>query len=463
MSEQHLRGGHHHVFVAPPGSMELPTIARAEGIHMWDTEGRRYTDVSAGPVVSNLGHGNTRVLEAMIRQAQDVCFAWPTNFQNHANRMLADRLASLAGPGLDRAFMVSGGSEAVESCLKFARQYAVARGEASRYKVIGRHPSYHGATLGALGVTGDVDAEALFGPMMQLTPKVPAPLSYRYPNDFDAASYAAHCAEAIDQEIRRQGPESVLAVILEPVGGLATGALVAPDSYYRRVREICTHHGVLLIHDEVMSGAGRTGKFLASHHWPEARPDLVALAKGIGAGYTPLGIMLAPDAMVQQVVAAGGFAHGHTYNANPLTCAVGQAVLEETIARDLIANAARQGARLAQGLRALAQKQPLIGDVRGKGLLLALELVADPTTKAMLPRELPVLTRVTQIAREHGLVLYTRRTNRGVFGDWLMLTPPLIISDAEVDEIIAGLATTLEIYRRELLSQGVMIGGEVLC
>jgi len=462
MSESHLRGGHHHVFVAPPGALQLPTIARAEGIYMWDTEGRRYIDVSAGPVVSNLGHGNPRVLEAMIEQARNACFAWPTTFQNDANRLLADRLASLAGPGLDRVFMVSGGSEAVESCLKFARQYALAMGQGSRYKVIGRHPSYHGATLGALAVTGDVDAEVMFGPMMHTMPKVPAPLSYRYPEGYDADSYAAHCAEAVEVEIQRQGPETVLAVILEPIGGLATGALVAPDHYYRRVREICDAHGVLLIHDEVMSGAGRSGKFLAGHHWPDARPDLVALAKGIGAGYTPLGIMLAPDRMVRAVVEAGGFAHGHTYNANPLTCAVGRAVLEETIARDLVANAARQGERLRNGLQALAAEQSLIGDVRGRGLLLAVELVADPATKTMLPRELQAPARLCQLAREFGLVLYARRTNRGAFGDWLMLTPPLTITGEEVDEIVQRLGCTLAAYRRELEAQRVPLGREMV-
>jgi adenosylmethionine-8-amino-7-oxononanoate aminotransferase len=449
-------GGPIQTFFLKKGTPRRPTIARAEGIYMWDSDGRRYIDASSGPVASNLGHGNARVLEAMMAQARKVAYAYPSAFESEANVRLADLLTGLAGPGLERAFFCSGGSEATETAIKLARQYAVARGEASRWKVIGREPGYHGATLGALAVTGDPVSEGLFGPMMRVMPKVPAPFTYRLPPNHDPESYARHCAAALEETIRREGPETVLAFIMEPVGGLATGALVAPDSYHRAVREICDRHGVLLIYDEVMSGAGRTGKFLAADHWPEARPDLVTLAKGVAAGYTPMGAVLAPDRMVEAIVGAGGFLHGHTYTANPLSCAVGVAVVSEMIERELMANAARMGEVLRARLEALKAKSTILGDVRGKGLLMAIELVADKATKALLPPALLAPYRVVELAAARGLLLYSRRTANGKYGEWLMVSPPLIVTEAEIEEIVALIADTLTAYEAELRDAKVL-------
>lgn len=440
------------------GRAPRPVIERASGIYMWDREGRRYIDASSGPVASNLGHGNARVLEAMRRQAERVAFAFPGVFESEANRALADLVTGLAGPGLDRAFFVSGGSEATEACVKLARQYAVVRGEASRWKVISLNPSYHGATLGALALSGDCQAAEIFGPLMTPMPKVPAPLTYRVPEGQDAVGYAKVCADALDEEIRRQGPETVLAFIMEPVGGLARGAAVAPDPYYGAVREICRRHGVLLIYDEVMSGAGRTGKFLAADHWPEGRPDLVLLAKGIAAGYTPMGAVLAPDSMVETLAAAGGFNHGHTYFANPLSCAIGHAVVTEMLERDLISNAARMGARLRARLDAIQARSAIIGDVRGKGLLMAFEIVADKATKAMLPLPLMAPYRLAELAMERGLLIYARRTSKGAFGDWLMIAPPLITTEAEIDEIADLLSKSVNAYEAELSEAGALTG-----
>jgi adenosylmethionine-8-amino-7-oxononanoate aminotransferase len=287
-------------------------------------------------------------------------------------------------------------------------------------------------------------------------PKVPAPLSYRFPSGFDRESYALSAAEALEEEILAQGPETVLAFILEPVGGLSTGALVAPEGYYLKIREICDRYGVLLIYDEVMSGAGRTGAFLAAHHWPDARPDLVVLAKGIGAGYTPLGIFLAPEDFVETLVRSGGFQHGHTYNANPLTCAVGLAVLQEVEERGLIENAKVMGELLAEQLGQVMAASPIVGDLRGKGLLLALEIVADKASKAMLPADCNALPRIVAIAREEGLLLYTRRTNEGRFGEWLMIAPPLIVSAEEVGVISEGLGRVLARYCDELSGAGLL-------
>lgn len=427
-----------------------PRIARAEGIWFVAEDGRRLMDASSGPVVSNLGHGNPRVLDAMTRQARDAAFAFPMQFESAANAELGALLAQLAGPGLDRAFTVSGGSEAVETAIKLARQHAVVTGQGQRWKVIAREPGYHGNTLGALAVSGDPLAHELFGPLLLPQPKVPAPFTYRLPANHTAESWARHGAVALDQRIRDEGPETVLAFIMEPVGGLATGALVAPDLYHAMVREICTRHGVLLIYDEVMSGAGRTGRFLAADHWPEARPDLVVLAKGVTAGYTPMGVVLAPAAMAEAVAASGGFMHGFTYFANPLSCAVGVAVLRELIERDLMGNAARMGARLREGLLAIQRDCPILGDVRGLGLLQAIEFVEDQASKRVIPLERLAPYRFQQIALDHGLAIYCRRTAGGRWGDWVMISPPLTITAAEMDELLERLRAALLAFAGEL-------------
>ncbi|WP_235924979.1 aminotransferase family protein [Roseomonas harenae] len=443
-------------FSRPLDAPPLPRIARGEGIWLIDTDGNRYLDASSGPVASNLGHGHPRIIAAIEAQARQAVFAYPSQFESAANIEFAERLGRLAGPGLDRAFIVSGGSEAVESAIKFARQHAVVTGQGSRWKVIGRQPGYHGNTLGALAVSGDAHAHEIFGSMMRAVPRVPAPLTYRVPPNHTAESHARSCAAALDEAIQREGPETVLAFIMEPVGGLATGALVAPDLYYTLVREICTLHGVKLIFDEVMSGAGRTGRFLAADHWPDARPDIAVLAKGLSAGYAPLGAALVSAAMVQAVTAAGGFMHGFTYNAHVMNCAVGAAVLREVEEADLVGNAARRGDLLRARLDELAANSPLIGDVRGKGLLLAVELVADKEAKAMIPLERVAPERVKALGMRRGLALYCRRTSRGAYGDWLMISPPLTITAEEVDLLVERLAAVLDDYASELRSEGVL-------
>jgi len=266
----------------------------------------------------------------------------------------------------------------------------------------------------------------------------------------DGAAYAQQCAERLRETIESEGPETVLAFIMEPIGGLSAAATYAPDTYYERVREICDAYDVLLIYDEVIAGAGRTGRFLAAHWWPAARPDLVVLAKGLGSGYYPLACFLAPSAMVEAVADAGGFYYGHTYKSSPLGCAVGLAVLEETIGRNLPANAERVGAHLRARLETLMQESAIIGEVRGKGLLNAIELVADKATKAMLPRTRDVPKEISDRALAEGLLLYARRTAGGQFGDWLMMTPPLIATTEDVDEIVDRLSRVLSAYEREL-------------
>lgn len=442
-------------FWLPPGANPPPRIARAEGVFVWDTAGNRYLDATSGPVAVNLGHGNRRVLDAMRKQAEQACFAYPSYFESEDNLLLGDLLAQQAGTGFDRTFLVSGGAEAVEKCIEFARVYAVASGAASRYKVISRHPAFHGSTLACQGLSEDPQNSPL-APMLPRWPKVPVPFSYRPAAGLTAEEDAMRCAEAVRESILAQGPDTVLAFILEPVMGLSGGANHAPPTYYRRIREICSEFGVLLIFDEVMSGVGRTGRFLAAHWWDAARPDLIVLGKGLGSGYFPLGGFMASAAMAETVVENGGFHLGHTYKANPLACAVGLAVIRETVEPGLPARAAQSGEYLRAQLRELQRTIPIIGDVRGLGLFNAIEIVANPETKAMFPRTRDIPKEVSQLALQQGLLIYARRTFGGRFGDWVMVTPPLIVSGPELDELVERLGATLRRYQEQLQHAGLV-------
>lgn len=425
-----------------------PVFDHAEGIYCWDRSGKRYIDGCCGAMVSNLGHCNPHVLDAMSRQMQRGTFAYRLHFENDPAEELAHRVVERTPPGLDRVFFVSGGSEAVESCIKLARQWAVSTDNGDRFKIISNFPSYHGATLGALSLTGYSPLTAPFEPMMAAMPKIPAPTCYLDRDDLSPEERGLRYAENLRGKILEEGPETVLAFILEPVGGASTGALVAPDSYYRRIREICDEFGVLLILDEVMSGAGRTGRFLASEHW-QLRGDLIAMSKGFAAGYAPLGAMIADSRIVEPVLDQGGFQHGYTSAGNPLACAAGLAVLEEIDRQNLVRNAEQMGQRLRSGLHALSKRFPIIGDVRGKGLLLAFELVSDAATMAVLPRELNAYTELVEIAYARGLIIYSRRTRGGVEGDHFMVCPPLIVNAEQVDEILGLLGASLDEFAKK--------------
>ena len=403
----------------------------------------------AGAMVSNLGHSNPRVLDAMQRQMERATFGYRLHFENEPAERLASVIASLSPPGHEKVFFVSGGSEAVESCLKLARQFTLARGQPDRWRVISRSPSYHGSTLGALAVTSYQPLTTPFEPMFQDMPKIPSPRCYLDQDKLDDQERGLRYAEMLRQKIIELGPETVLAFIMEPVGGASTGALVAPDSYYRRIREICDEFDVLLIFDEVMSGAGRTGRFLAAEHW-NIGPDIAALAKGFGAGYAPLGAMLAHDDIVNAVLDDGGFQHGHTYAGNPLACAAGLAVIEEILENDLMAHTDRVGALLKAELEQLMNRYPFIGDVRGKGLLLAFEIVADRASMDPLPPDWMVYHKLVEYAYERGLIIYSRRTRDGVAGDHFMICPPMIITHSQVGEILDALTASLDDLAGEL-------------
>ncbi|MCC5989154.1 MAG: aspartate aminotransferase family protein, partial [Pararhodobacter sp.] len=419
-----------------------PHLAEARGVYMWDIEGKRYLDGSSGAMVSNIGHSHPHVQEALRRQIEKFTFGYRLHFQTEASEALATRTAALAPAGMEKVFFVSGGSEAVESAIKLARQWAVVTGQEGRWKVISRYPSYHGCTLGALALTGYDPLTTPFAPMMQAMPKVPAPTAWADGLDPDAPATGAHYAQMLEEAIINEGPETVLAFLVEPIGGAATGALVPPPGYMEAVRAICDRHGILLIHDEVMCGGGRTGRFFGAEHWGVV-PDILSVSKGFGAGYAPLGAMVAQERIVAPVQAAGGFLHGFTYAGNPLACAAGLAVLEVIEAEGLLANAARMGARLKAGLEGLKARYDFIGDVRGKGLLLAFELAAGCERRTPLPSGLNAHLALVELAYDEGLIIYSRRTRGGLKGDHFMICPPMVASEEHVGEIIERLERAL--------------------
>jgi len=431
-----------------------PVLDRAEGIYMWDTDGNRFIDGSSGAMVCNIGHSNPHVLEAMRRQMEKSTFGYRLHFVTEASEALAEKTASLAWPGMDRVFFVSGGSEAVETAMKLARQHAVAIGQPDRWKVISRWPSYHGCTLGALAITGYDALTDPFEPMMNMMPKVPAPRAWLDGLDPADPTTGRHYAAMLEAKIVEEGPESVLAFILEPIGGASTGALVPPAGYMEAVRAVCTRHGVLLIHDEVMSGGGRTGRFFGGQHW-NAAPDILAVSKGFGAGYMPLGAVVARGDLVDAVLRKGAFAHGFTYAGNPLACAAGLAVIEEIERQEMMGNAATTGALLKGALQGLMARFPFIGDVRGMGMLLAFEVIADPVTKAPFPPAFKAFDRLTEAAYQRGLIIYPRRSRGGYAGDHFLIAPPMITTPEQVDEIIAILTEALTAFADEIAAAGL--------
>jgi adenosylmethionine-8-amino-7-oxononanoate aminotransferase len=449
-------GGGQTAFYARSNTVPLPLIERASGIYMWDDEGTPYIDVSSGPVVSNIGHGNCYVADAMAAQAKKMEYAFARLARNHPNIDYSERLARLAGPGFERVSLTSGGSEAMENAIKLLRQYAIATGKPSKTKIITCQPSYHGATIATLAMNGEVMMAPFLKGFIEPSPKVPAPFSYRTPPNYDAVSYARHCADALEAKIDDLGAENILAFVIEPVGGLSTGCIVPPKEYIHRIRDICTRNAVHLVFDEILCGMGRTGKFLAAHHWPEALPDIVTMAKGLASGYSPLGAVLAPAAIVDELADLSGFEFQYSYNANPVSSAAGLAVLDEYERLDLVNKAAELGAMLRKGLEDLKSKLPIIGDVRGMGMLLAVELVADQQTKTSLPSEIQPADKVRIHGLNHGLIIYSRPTSGGKYGHWFLVSPPLTITQEETAELLVRLEATLGDLYAELVRSAAL-------
>jgi adenosylmethionine-8-amino-7-oxononanoate aminotransferase len=423
------------------GGDQLPIAAGGHGIEIVGADGRTYIDASGGAAVSCLGHGHPAVNAAIKGQLDQLAYAHTSFFTTEVAERLADHLVAHAPPGLagkSHVYYVSGGSEAMEAALKMARQYAVEIGQPQRRHFIGRRQSYHGNTLGVLAVGGNAMRRAQFAPLLFEAHHVASPYAYRDQRpDETAAQYGERLAAELEAKITELGPDTVIGFVAETVGGATQGCTTPPPGYFKRVRQICDRHGVLLILDEVMCGMGRTGTLHACEQEGIA-PDLLAIAKGLGAGYQPIGAVLLADRIFAAFRDGSGFfQHGHTYLAHPLACAASLAV-QQTIEREqLLANVQVQGQHLARRLQERFANHHHVGDIRGRGLFWAVEYVRDRSSKVPFDPALKLNARVKGEAMARGLACYAMPgTIDGRHGDHNMLAPPFICSSADIDRIV---------------------------
>lgn len=421
-----------------------PKAVRGEGVYLYDAEGRRYLDGSGGAAVVTIGHGVREVARAMAEQAERLAYAYMAQFTTEPLQRLAEAVVGLAPPGIAKAYFVSGGSEAAETALKLARQYFQLRGQPGKYRVVSRWQGYHGNTIGALSMSGRTQWFRDFRPYVLDFPHIAPCYCYRCPFGLAYPTCSVRCATDLERVIRQEGAESIAAFIAEPIVGTSAAGLTPPAEYFRIIREICDRHDILLIVDEVISGMGRTGLPFAITHWGVV-PDMILVGKGISSGYAPLGGVLVHERVVQafREAEANPFLP-FTYAGNPVSCAAGLAVLEYCRARNLFARAGEMGEELFGRLGALADAA-LVGEIRGRGLLAGIELVADRRTKAPFPPEMAVGRRVAQAAFRRGLILLAGQPGLvdGVAGDHLLLAPPYVIERGEIAALVDILGEAL--------------------
>ena len=424
---------------------DLPFATRAEGSTIWDTAGRAYLDAAGGAIVVNVGHGRQSIVDAMERQARAFTYVHGTTFTSEpleAYARAVGRYLPLDEPAI---YPVSGGSEAIESCLKLVRAYHLARHEPDRTVVVARWGSYHGNSMGALDLSGREPLRRPYEPWLGRFRHISAAYPYR------AGEAAAHALGDVDaliadleSAIAEAGPGRVAAFVAEPIVGATLGSVAPPDGYWPAVAEVCRRHGILLVADEVMTGFGRTGRWFGMDHWG-IRPDVMAAAKGAAGGYFPLGLAVASGAVYETIASGGGFVHGFTYSHSPVGAAVASEVLRILESERLVEASAVRGDRLLALLRAALGDHPNVGDIRGRGLLVGVELVADRATRRSFPRSARLIESVMAHARAEGLLLYHGTGNEdGTNGDTVLLGPPFVVTDAELERIAQVLAGAVE-------------------
>lgn len=424
-----------------------PKAIGGEGVYLFAEDGRRVIDASGGAAVSCLGHQHPRVIAAMAKQASTLAYAHTAFFSSEPAEALAETLVGHEPGGLAYAYFVSGGSEAIEASIKLARQYFIERGEPQRQHFIARRQSYHGNTLGALAAGGNAWRRAPYAPLLSAAfSHVTPAFAYHEKHDGESdAQFVARLAAELDAEFQRLGPNTVAAFLAEPVVGATAGAVTAPDGYFKAVREICDRHGALLILDEVMCGMGRTG---TTHAWQQegVAPDIQAIAKGLGGGYQPIGAMLASGKIIETIRSgSGAFQHGHTYLAHPLACAAALAVQDVIREDNLLEQVKQRGKQLEQRLTERFGNHRHVGDIRGRGLFRAIELVADRASRTSFDPALKLNQKIKAEAFTNGLGCYPGGgTVDGIRGDHVLLAPPYIASADEIDQIVDKLGTAVD-------------------
>ncbi|HEX7063436.1 MAG TPA: aspartate aminotransferase family protein [Bacillales bacterium] len=443
--------------IKPILGTEYPEISHGKGVYLYDTNGKKYLDGSSGAMTAAIGHGVEEMADAMYEQAKKVSYVFRGQFTSAPAEKLAETLAREAPGDLDWAFFVNSGSEATEIALKIAVQYWQERGRPEKNRILSRWMSYHGVTLGALSMSGNVIRRQRFEALLNDFPGASPPYCYRCPFNQTYPSCGLACANDIETAIQKVGAENIAAFIFEPIIAASGGAIVPPPDYYKRVKEICDKYDILTIADEVVTGLGRTGKMFAMEHWG-VQPDLMTLGKGLGGGCTPIGAAMVSDRVIDTIKKGSKMMMaGHTLSANPQSTATGLAAVNYLKKHHLPENAAYQGEVLRKGLEELEQKYPMIGNIRGKGLLRGVEFVADKETKQPFDLRSEVTNRVIRKGYEKGLILYNAAGGlNGTGGDAILLTPPLIISTVEVQELLTLLEEVINEISVELYNEGLL-------
>lgn len=426
---------------------KYPVIQSAKGVWITDTDGKTYLDGCSGAVVANLGFGVKEITDAVAEQVCRAPFAHTSQFLSQPALELAERLIALAPSSFQsggRVYFSSGGSEAVETALKMARGFYTESNEMERHIVISRWPGYHGATLGALSATGHLARRKPYLPVLKPPALIHTDFRYRClcgfgPGSCENEQCSIARADELEEAINLYGAKNVMAFIGEPIVGAALGAAVPGDSYWKRIREICTKYGVLLIADEVMTGLGRTGKNFAMQHW-NVEPDILIVGKGVAAGYQPLSAVIASKHVASVFQNGSGvFEHGFTYSGHPTSCAAGLAAIDYLNKNDLVSHVAKQEANFFSRLNAL-KKWDFVGDVRGRGYLSGIELVRNRSTKTPFPASFKAHKILADLANEAGLLVYPGAGFiDGTLGDHIMVAPPFVISDEEMEEVFKRL------------------------
>lgn len=429
---------------------EFPVIVRAQGIYLFDENGRKYIDGSGGSsVVTSIGHGIVEISNAMQAQAAQFSFYPAHAFTNQPFLDLSDRVVSMAPGDLkdnSRVWVTCTGTDAVDDAIRLARQYWVESGNPSKYLVISRWQAFHGNNISVAGVSGLTSRRKIFQPMFVDSPHIPPAICYRCPFEKTYPECRLMCARSLETTIRQVGPENVAAFIAEPVVGAALGVGPAPEGYFQEIRAICDRYNILFIADEVMTGWGRTGKMWGIQHW-DVTPDIIATAKGMTAGYTPLSAILARDSIWEVLEKNHSpFKAGHTLNANAPSCAGAIAVIDYMLSHDLVENSRQRGEQALNGLKAMMSHHPILGDVRGLGLMFGFEMVKDRGTKEPYPVSMHLSSIFEKIALERGLVTYPcSGIIDGVMGDMVLMAPPLVITRQEMDEMLTILDQSLSV------------------
>ena len=428
-------------------SYDLPNAVGGDGCYIIDEKGIRYLDASGGAAVSCLGHSDKTIQKAIIEQTEKLAFAHTSFFTSEPAELLANLLAKHSPEGLDKVYFVSSGSEAVEASLKLARQYFVEIGKPEKHKVISRKQSYHGNTLGALAAGGNIWRRSFFEKLLVETSLISPCYPYRHQTqDETELEYGLRVANELEEEIINLGSENVMAFIAETVVGATAGALTPVSGYFKRVREICDKYDVLLILDEVMCGMGRTGSLFACDD-EDVVPDILTVAKGLGAGYQPIGAMICQNFIYDAIANGSGFfQHGHTYLGHPVACAASLSVLNKLVNENFSSQVKEKGQYLQKNLELHLGQNQFVGDIRGRGLFRGIEIVKDRSTKEPFQKKLNIAGKIKKQALDIGLICYPMQgTVDGSKGDHILIAPPFIINESEINEISTKLKSTIDL------------------